>query len=179
MKSIEDRYEEYVLNNIIDKIYSINPSLESKISELIEVKFPKDKRKIKASINRNNIIRKLKIKKREYTHKKTNVSYNYKKGLVLKSMLQLLETQEEYILKLNEIITFDNYKELMQLVYFLTAEYENNYNYLNSLMEYIKKSEKSTDVEYKTDYEDTREEVDCFFQKKYEELTPKKKVKKK
>jgi len=171
MKAIEERFEDFILKNPVNKLYSIRPTLEGVISELIDVKYPKEKLKVKLLLKRNHLIKKLKLLKRNNFNSHSDLSTNYKKRLILESMLELIEKHENYVIQLDQLITTHNYDAIILLIYFLEKEFDNNYNYLKSLMKYVIMESKNMDQDYyENNYEDTRKEVDEFINTKIEQL---------
>lgn len=174
MKSLEDRYINYLIENQDKVEYPAGLLIGDVINELIDDKYSRKKIRVKASLRTNRIIKKLKLIYRKYSKKQVNFSVNTKKGLVLKSMLELIENQEKYIKQLDNIITFDNYDEIVLLINFLDKEFDNNFRYLNFLMEYITNPKIAYEqTEKNQDLEDTRYEVEGFFKERYEHLKPK------
>ena len=174
MTSVEEKYNNFKNSNPINIINSSNQSLEGKISELLDVKYRTKKIKVESMYKTNEILKKLKILKRKYTNKSVNLSINLKRKLILKNMLELIEKHEEYIKQLDKEINFNNYDEILILISFLDQEFDNNFNYLNFLMEYINQNnKKEKSMDYVTEYEDTRDELDIFFQERIQDYKPK------
>lgn len=182
MTSIETKYNEFLNSNSVSGLLSPNKSLEGIINDLLNVKYAKEKIKIKYLIKLNRIITKLKFIKKYRFNGKTDTSYNFKKNLALNDMLKLIEENEDYIKQLDEIISFINYDEIILLIGFLEQEFDNNYNYLKEIISFINRTKNMSSLdaqgEYNNPYINTRYDVKSFFDKKIEELKGKRKTKK-
>lgn len=107
-----------------------------------------------------------------------NTSFYDEDNNIICQILNLMYTNRKYIERIQELITEENFQELLKLYEFIKTYYDSNYEYLDLCRRQLEsKTEGFSFIDYSE--EDNREVIDEFFYKKLSCITKKEHIEKK